>query len=243
MEFSLVIPLYNEEKNIKHVVLDLYESVKAGTPAEFEIVLVENGSSDTTGEKCREISELYPNVRILTLQPNRGYGGGVLAGLLFAKGKRLLWLPGDGQVNGGDVLKVMKKAQEQNSFQWLVKGKRAYREDSFIIQLISQTYSRLVNFILGIDVTDINGLPKCFPVEIRSNFRDTMEESFTFDAEILKIATLKNFRIIEIPVKFLSRREGVSSWSGNRIKVYIESLKRLFWLRKYYSVNKIWKLF
>ena len=45
MEFSLVIPLYNEEKNIKHVVLDLYESVKAGTPAEFEIVLVENGSS------------------------------------------------------------------------------------------------------------------------------------------------------------------------------------------------------
>ena len=139
MLFSLVIPLYNEEKNITHVVTDIYKSVMAGTQFDFEIVLVENGSSDTTCEKCKEISEIYSNIRILRLQPNRGYGGGVLAGLLFAEGKRLLWLPGDGQVNGEDVLRVIKKAQEQNTSEWLVKGKRVYREDSFIIQFISIT--------------------------------------------------------------------------------------------------------
>ena len=199
MLFSLVIPLYNEENNITHVVTDIYKSVMAGTQFDFEIVLVENGSSDTTFEKCKEISEIYSNIRILRLQPNRGYGGGVLAGLLFAEGKRLLWLPGDGQVNGEDVLRVIKKAQEQNTSEWLVKGKRVYREDSFIIQFISLTYSRLVNLILGIDVTDINGLPKCFPVEMLSKFRVTMEKSFTFDAEILKIATLNYYSIIVIP--------------------------------------------
>ena len=88
MLFSLVIPLYNEENNITHVVTDIYKSVMAGTQFDFEIVLVENGSSDTTCEKCKEISEIYSNIRILRLQPNRGYGGGVLAGLLFAEGKR-----------------------------------------------------------------------------------------------------------------------------------------------------------
>ena len=239
MEFSLVIPLYNEEKNIKYVVSDLFKSIKTIKPLEFELILVENGSIDKTSEKCKEVSELYPNIRILRLNQNKGYGGGVLAGLLFAKGKRLLWMPGDGQVSGDDVLKIIKIAQEQNNLKWIIKGKRLYREDSFMVQLISKTYSFLVNSILKIDVADVNGLPKCFPMEIKNNLRDSMEASFTFDAEILKIATMKNFDIIETPVKFLNRREGLSSWSGSRIKVYIESLKRLFKLRKYYSKKKI----
>jgi hypothetical protein len=129
----------------------------------------------------------------------------------------------------------MERSLEQIGTQWLVKGKRTDRSDSFAVQLISRIYTSLVNIILGTAVSDVNGLPKCFPTEMTSYFQETMEKSFTFDAEILLIATLNNFQIIEIPVKLRERLTGVSSWSGQRILIYRESLKRLFSLRNKYA--------
>ena len=78
-ELSIFFPFWNEEKNIEQVVKDAV--AVAGTVAEkWEIVMVDDGSTDKTYEKAKELEKRYKNVKTVSLRPNRGYGAALRAG-------------------------------------------------------------------------------------------------------------------------------------------------------------------
>lgn len=238
---SIVIPLWNESKNIDSLIQAFVDS-KAHEQGVTELILVNNGSKDETGRLIDKHARDYSWIQTIHLKENLNYGGGIQKGFEFAKSEYLGFIPGDLQVLPEDVLKIWKELQSylllrqgsqsvSNVRHVLFKGWRITRKDKLSIQFVSRIYTMMANFILGISVKDINALPKVFHRDLLRLLPEERINTFVFDAQILKAATINLWTIKEIPVIFHQRREGISSWSGKRIRVYYQSFKLLFKVR------------
>ena len=234
-KLSIVIPLWNEEKNIDALVEMISKSPLILNGIAY-IYLINNGSSDRTGELVKEYASRYSWVKSIQLGVNQNYGGGIQEGLKNATTEYLGFIPGDLQVNIQDVQKVWEflesKVNETKNPRILVKGNRTVRKDGFNTRFVSGVYTFLANLILGLHVKDINALPKIFHRDLLSLLPSEKVKTFVFDSQVLVAAHYNKWPIYEVPVVFHARREGISSWSGKRIQVYINSFKLLFKVRK-----------
>lgn len=232
MKFSLVIPLWNEERNIVELVKSI---VSSGLPdtGMAELILVNNGSTDQTGILVTEMAQKYPWIIPVQLEENLNYGGGVYEGFKYATSDIFCYIPGDLQVMPDDVIKVYQQfceyaAQQSTLF---VKGFRVIRHDPLQTQMVSWIYTFLANRVLNLRVKDVNGLPKMFHRKLLDLLPSERMKTFVFDSQILSVARQNHWAILEIPVTFHGRREGVSSWSKKRLAVYIQVFKQLLRLK------------
>lgn len=236
MDFSLVVPLWNEEKNVPLLVRDLVESglLQNGLS---QVILVNNGSTDRTGAIVHDLARQYRWIKGVHLPENLNYGGGVYEGLKHCRTDIVAYIPGDLQVSAGDLLKVWERyraacAQRQNRA--LVKGRRTVREDGWNTRVVSVIYTVLANILLGVRVKDVNGLPKMFHKDLLNFLPDTKMKTFVFDVQLLLTARKNRWPVHEVPVAFHARRQGVSSWSRKRANVYRATLKQMFQLKRLY---------
>ncbi|MFQ5645531.1 MAG: glycosyltransferase family 2 protein [bacterium] len=205
IELSLAIPFYNEEENVENVVSSLCSVLeKKGT--NYELILVNNGSRDKTGEILERLST--PRTRIIHLIANAGYGGGIITGLHYCRGSYLGYSWGDDQIKAEDVLAVYEKVRSEG-VDW-GKGLRIERNYSRQRKIISKVYNILFRAFFQIPSKDINGVPKIFR-------RDTFEKldisstDWFVDAEVMFKSQLHDFRFTEIPVVFHKRTKGQSN--------------------------------
>jgi dolichol-phosphate mannosyltransferase len=233
---SIVIPIYNESGNIIPLVDDIYESFKK---EDFQIILVSNGSSDNSESECQFCYDKYNSiVKVINLSPNIGYGGGVRAGIENAEGEWIAYIPGDRQVDPKEVNNLwqfIKNEKIAPTDQVIVKGKRTLRLDSKSMKFVSSIYSLICRAILFIPLKDVNALPKFIPFPLIDKFPRSTRRTFVFDIEIMYLAHQNNYKFIELPVSFLARRIGVSSWSNKRIRVYINTFIDIIKLRLFGS--------
>jgi len=232
MKFSLVIPLWNEERNIVDLVESIFGSRLPDTGM-AELILVNNGSTDQTGVLVTEMAEKYPWIIPVQLEENLNYGGGVYEGFQYTTSDIVCYIPGDLQVMPDDVIKVYQQfceyAAQQSSL--FVKGFRVIRHDPLQTQIVSWIYTFLANRVLNLRVKDVNGLPKMFHRNLLDLLPSERMKTFVFDSQILSIARENDWTVLEVPVTFHGRREGVSSWSKKRIQVYIQVFSQLMRLR------------
>lgn len=232
--FSLVIPLWNEGANITQLI-DVIE--QSGLPEQgmSELVAINNGSTDETGGILDQLAEKRDWLLPIHLENNLNYGGGVYEGMKYAREDVVCYIPGDLQVMPDDILKVhqtFNDSEADSGAKLFVKGHRTIRHDPLQTRLVSWVYTLLGNLVLGLNIRDVNGLPKMFHKSLLDTVPRERMITFVFDSQLISLARRDNWRIIEVPVTFHSRREGVSSWSGKRIKVYIEVFGQLFALRR-----------
>ena len=119
---SVVLPCYNESAGLANI-LDRFQEVGGDRP--FELILVDNGSTDSTPEVLAELLPRYPFARSVRIEQNRGYGDGIFTGLGEARGEILAWSHADLQTDPGDVFRawdVLGQAAEPARL--LVKGRR-----------------------------------------------------------------------------------------------------------------------
>lgn len=230
--FSLVIPLWNEERNIQALINAIVSS-KLLEIGMAELILVNNGSTDRTGDLVKKAANQYPWIVPVQLETNLNYGGGVYEGFKYATSEIFCYIPGDLQVMPDDVIKVSKNffKHEDRKSTLFVKGFRVIRHDPLQTQVVSWIYTLLANTLLGLKVRDVNGLPKMFHRSLLDLIPAERMKTFVFDSQILSIARENDWTIFEVPVTFHGRREGVSSWSKKRIHVYIEVFTQLMKLR------------
>ena len=232
MNFSLVVPLWNEGKNVVELVSAIADS---GLPENGmgELILVNNGSSDDTGKHVDSSRQTYSWVVPVHLKENLNYGGGVYEGFKFARSEILCYIPGDLQVMPDDVIKIYKVFREssEESLKLFVKGHRTLRYDPMQSRFVSAAYTLLANLLLGLNINDVNGLPKMFHRSLMDLVPAERMKTFVFDAQIISLARYYGWPIKEVPVTFYSRREGVSTWSNKRIQIYITVFKQLIRLR------------
>jgi glycosyltransferase involved in cell wall biosynthesis len=216
---SLVLLFYNEEGNIVSVVEGVRDALdKAGY--NFQLILVNNGSSDNTPELIDELTLSDGRLKSVTVEVNRGYGWGVISGLNSADGEWIGYMDGDGQISPASLLRVMRWIDSDYD---MIKARRALRLDGFVRRWISNIYVMSFCLLFNVPFYDVNAKPRIFK---RSwlDFLQLKSTDWFIDAEMIAKAGKLDLRIKEIPVVFRERDAGKSSVNFRAILQFIKNI-------------------
>ncbi|MEG6522401.1 glycosyltransferase family 2 protein [Desulfotomaculum sp. 1211_IL3151] len=219
-KLSMVIPLYNEEENVARVASELQQQLTR-EQIDYELVLVDNGSTDKTGLILAELAKNNPQFKVVKVSHNQGYGWGIINGLRWASGDYLGFMGGDGQIDPSDVIKVYTSMLEGN-YQ-LCKVKRQYRGDGLIRKYISHIFNTIFVYIFKVNVGDINGSPKMMSRDCYEQLNLGAKDWF-LDAEIVLKSQYLNFSVGEVPVAFHRRMGGNSSVRLSTVWEFIKNI-------------------
>lgn len=201
---SLVLPVFNEVRGIVHVVDEVVLAL-ASLDAPWEVVLVDDGSTDGSAERLDECARSHPHVRVLRFERNRGYGAAVRAGFEASRMDVVGFMDSDGQFEPHDVLELLARVADAD----VVVGLRERRADGRARWALSRAYNFAVGRVLRIAVADVN----CGLKLIRRDAlaRLSLESTgYAFSAELLAQAAMTGLRVHEVEVAHRSRHAGRS---------------------------------
>lgn len=223
MKLSLVIPVMNEEDNIKPLLDAVYSALK---DIDYEVILVDDGSSDKTVERIKE----YANDRTRLIVLNRNYGQttAMAAGIDAAKGELIATIDGDLQNDPTDIPMMIKKLEIEG---WdVVAGRRAKRQDGMLLRKIP---SKIANWIIrkttGVYLNDYGCTLKLFKKDVAKNL-GLYGELHRF---IPVLASLYGAKMCEVDVKHHPRLYGVSKYGIGRTFKVISDLMLMLFFQKY----------
>lgn len=216
---SVVLPAHNEEANAEAVVQEVSGVVRQ-LGMDYEIILVNDGSSDRTGEIGRDLARRIPNFRLVEHHPNRGYGGALKAGFAAAGKDLIAFFPADRQFVFSEVETLLKKIDEAD----IVSGYRAARQDNVARKLFAFGWNTLVRVLFGYLCRDIDCGFKLFRREILDRVR-IVSDGAMIDTEFLAGAKARGYRIAEVGVTHLPRVAGEAS--GADLKVIARAFRDL----------------
>ncbi len=213
---SIVVPCYNEEKNISLLVDEFRDALKN---VDAELILVNNGSTDNSQEIIRKITKKYKTIRCIIVKKNIGYGHGILAGLKAARGDVLAYTHADLQCDPMDVVKAYDVFRKIKEDKILVKGNRKGRSS-----MLTSCFHVLAAILFLKKFDDINGQPKLFHKEMLKMFINP-PLGFQLDFYIQYKALKNGYNVMGMPVKFGVRKYGYSKWASS-IKSRIKNVSR-----------------
>lgn len=207
-DLSLVMPCYNEAEIVAYTIdrlLDAFE--RAGH--RLEIVAVDNGSVDRTGEILHRLAEERDGVVPYRVERNQGYGSGILAGIPLCTGRWAGTIPADGQVDGEDVVRLFEAAESSGGLV-LAKVRRRFRMDGARRKIVSIAYNLFFRALWPrIQSLDINGSPKILP-RAHLTRMDLRSTDWCLDPELMVKAHHMGLRVLELNVFARMRGGGTS---------------------------------
>jgi len=208
IDSSIVVPCFNEAENLPGLVA-AFEALRTGDSRDdWELVLVDNGSTDGSAHVFAGLSR--PWLRVVTVPPpNVGYGHGLVTGLREAKGNWLAWTHADGQTPPSDVLRGLALLKSSGA-RTIVKGRRVGRPARDIAFTTGMSVAGAL--LLGRWFDDVNGQPKCFPRALLDDF-DAPPTDLSLDLYLLHLARRRGYRLRTIDVVFGARAHGESKWA------------------------------
>jgi dolichyl-phosphate beta-glucosyltransferase len=200
---SLVIPAFNEDRRIGQSLERILSFFRAQSYP-FEIIVVDDGSSDRTVEVVRGIAASDPRLRVEPQSQNRGKGEAIRKGMLLAGGKYLFFSDADLSVPieaVPDFLSRLEAGYDVAVGSRRVAGSVIEVHQPFYRELMGKVFTRLSNLILGLQLKDFTCGFKAFRRDAaRELFSRQRLASWGFDSEVLYLAKLKRYRIAEVPV-------------------------------------------
>ncbi len=224
-ELSVVLPAYNEEPNIERVVRQVGAYLDP-LGIDYEILPVNDGSRDGTGEILARLAQELSRVRPQTHPQNRGYGAALRTGFDAAAKKYVFYMDGDGQFDIADLDKLLPLASEDA----IVTGFRIERRDPFVRRLNAKLFGGwLVRIMLNVHVRDLNCAFKLIPRKVLQAI--TLESTGALiNAELYGRAIRAGFGIREVGVHHYPREAGVQT--GAHLSVIARAFYDLFRLRQ-----------
>lgn len=226
IDISIVIPLYNEEDNAEL----LYESVTKAlkeSGRRWELIMVDDGSSDATLSILRKIADRETNLRVISFRRNFGQTAAMAAGFDSAVGNVVIPMDGDLQNDPEDIPKLLEMIEEGFD---VVSGWRKDRKDRFINRkLPSMIANWLISRITGVYLHDYGCTLKAYKREVLENI-NLYGEMHRF---IPALASLNGARVTEIPVNHRERQFGTSKYGISRTFKVILDLVTVKFLLSY----------
>ncbi|OGF67500.1 MAG: glycosyl transferase [Candidatus Fischerbacteria bacterium RBG_13_37_8] len=224
--YSIVIPIYNEEANIKKLVKKL-QFVAKELKGDCEIIFINDGSNDNSAEELREVYETYENIVVINLVRNYGQTYALAAGFDKARGSIIISMDGDLQHDPEEIPLFIEKLNEGYD---IVSGWRKERKDDFITRrLPSRIANWLIGIISGINIHDFGTTFKAYRREVLSKIQLFGEQHRFIPA----LAFWLGARITEIPISNVIREKGKSNYGLSRTFKVILDLVLLRFLLKY----------
>jgi len=207
-DLSMVVPAYNEEEVVGPTVERLFQAFDKGG-YRLELIVVDNGSTDRTGEIVRGLQGRYPGLVLHRVEPNIGYGNGILQGLPKASAEWVGMIPADGQVDAEDVVRLYESAAATNG-KIVAKVRRRFRMDGPIRKVVSILYNGFVLLLWPtLGTLDVNGSPKILRREYLAAMRLSSTQWF-LDPELMIKAHYMGLRVLELNVFARMRGSGLS---------------------------------
>lgn len=225
---SVFMPCYNEAGNIQQVTGRALE-VLGPLGIDYELILVDDGSRDETGEIADKIAESNSTVRVIHHETNLGYGAALQSGFRAAGKELVFYTDGDGQFDIGEMPPLLSLMDEYD----IVSCYRVNRQESIVRRFNAWCWTKLVCLLFGMRIRDIDCAFKLYKREMF----DRIEMSSTgalIDAEILARAVRKGYKIVQRPVHHYPRRIGKQT--GAKISVILRAFREL--LRLYGKIRK-----
>jgi glycosyltransferase involved in cell wall biosynthesis len=217
---SVFFPCYNEQDNVKRVAAKAV-GVLEETGVDFEIIIVNDGSADKTGQVADTIAAADKRVRVVNHPQNRGYGAAVQSGIRASKKEYIFFTDGDGQFDISEI-KLLLPMIENND---VVCGYRLDRKDPFMRRVNGWLWTKLVCILFGMRIRDIDCAFKLFRREVFDEMTLSSAGAL-ISAEILARATRRGCRIVEVGVHHYPRTAGKQT--GANLKVILRAFKELF---------------
>jgi glycosyltransferase involved in cell wall biosynthesis len=216
---SVFLPSHNEEGNVERVVRS-YLAELPRVADDFEIIVVDDGSRDRTGEIAERLAAENSHVKVVRHRVNQGYGGAVISGIRAATKQYVLLCDGDGQFDPSDLERLTPFVPEYD----VVAGRRVRRADHLIRRINGKAWTVLVRVLLGITISDIDCGFKLFKRE-KLEGMDLRAHGAMISTELMARLAGRNAKVIEVDVKHLPRLTGEQS--GANLKVVARAFKEL----------------
>jgi len=227
--FSLLIAVMNEEENIKPVLREIAEALKGCDPASYELLFVDDGSTDNTVAELQSMRSELPMIRVVKHDRNFGKSTALRTGFLAARHNVVVTMDGDGQNVPGDVLRLIAPFKSGDPQLGLVAGQRIRRADTVRKQIASRWANKLRQALLKDGARD----SVCGLKAIR---RDVFLELPFFDNMhrfLIALVIREGYRTELIDVVDRPRAAGTSKYGVlDRLLVGIPDLFGMVWLRK-----------
>lgn len=221
-KLSIVVPVYNEEENVGLLVARLEGALQSQN---FEIILVDDGSTDNTRQEVKKLNN--PNVALIELKKNYGQSLALASGIDYATGDYIITMDGDLQNDPDDILMMLGKAKREDFD--VVTGIRQKRKDNLVRTFPSKIANWIIRKSTHLDIQDHGCALKVFNRETAKelNLYGEMHRYITL------LAFLNGARITEVKVKHHQRQFGKSKYGLGRTTKVINDLILLLFQRKY----------
>ena len=207
IQISLIIPCYNEEGNI-HKLLEK-TSVLLGMDPRFEVIFVNNGSTDSTGVLLEGMTQNLARTCLVNIEKNIGYGHGIKKGLEASTGRFVGWTHADLQTDPIDALRGLEAAAGSLE-KTFIKGLRMNRP--LVDRLFTFGMSVFESLLFGTNLRDINAQPTLFSRDLLKAVLEGPND-FSLDLYTMVIASEAGYKQIRFPVEFGPRFRGSSKWN------------------------------
>ena len=226
---SVVIPAYNEEKNIERTVAEIQNFLIKKKGLTFEIIVVNDGSSDRTAEIVAEIAEKQPCVKLVSYEKNMGKGEAVRQGVMASTGELILFSDADLSTPVSEIEKFLPLVQQGYD---IVIGSRRTRDSlitkkqPFHRRVSGRVFQALVRIILGMPFSDTQCGFKLFKREIAKKlFASLNHKGFSFDVEVIYKAYLAEYRIKEVGVIWANDPSTTVRFFRDSSKCFLDLIK------------------
>ena len=226
LDLSVVVPLSNEEESLPYLVEQLTDALRP-SGERFELVLVNDGSSDRTAEVLEQLSHKVPELVAVLLRKNYGQTAAMAAGFDVAQGDVIVSLDGDLQNDPADIPMLLAKLREGYD---LVSGWRHQRQDAALQRkLPSRIANRLIGRVTGVKLHDYGCSLKAYRREVLSDMRLYGELHRFLPA----LAFIEGARITEVKVNHRARQFGSSKYGIDRTFRVLMDLLTVWFMKRF----------
>lgn len=220
---TIFFPCYNEEDNVERATLEALSAAPLVTD-DFEVIVVNDGSNDRTGEIADRLAADNSHVRVIHHPRNRGYGAALTSGYRGATKDAIFYTDGDLQFDLKEITKLWPLLADYD----VITGYRIKRRDPFIRKLNSYGWTTLTKILFQLPVRDVNCAFKLFRREVIADM-ELKSEGALIDAEVFARARKAGYRITEVGVHHYPRQYG-SQTGANPFVI----------LRAFFELFKLW---
>ncbi|MCK4629492.1 MAG: glycosyltransferase family 2 protein [Sedimentisphaerales bacterium] len=224
ISISVFFPCHNEEgaiEELTHKTLGVLEEISN----DYEVIIVDDGGTDATGEIADRLARENEHVKVVHHPHNRGYGGALQSGFRTAVKEWVFYTDGDGQFDIRELPGLLDLTDDYD----IIACYRMNRQDRWLRRLNGWAWNKLVGFVFGLKIRDIDCAFKLYRREIFDRI-EMCSEGALIDTEILARAKQAGYSIVQRPVRHLPRQTGRQS--GGNILVILRAFGELFKLRK-----------